>query len=313
MSDRTRYVASAVMCLAAVAVAMLGGVETAGAAAANADWKVGDCYADANVDFDSVNLASKVPCSKTHDVQVIGGAPLPASLAAAGLATLTSTSSAVRPELVAFADKTCAPTAEAASVYPKIAKKLQALLGAHDVTDWVLPAAGRMGWVLPDQAAFDAGAKDLVCIFEPVASATSSGEGDILRLSTKDPLATLRVCRDFSADNSHTNNVSCQGAHDQELLFRISQDVTGHPASVEDWTDADWAPYDKTCVELGKALVGSARADLIVRSDADGTQPVSQGRRPIDCVAYPTKKTQKLPGTSTVTGAGTSKIAFVNT
>ena len=193
-------------------------------------------------------------------MQVIGGAAMPASLAAAGRTALVSSYSSVRPALVAFAESTCAPPAVVGNLYPKIAKQMSNLLFTNDVTEWVPPAAGRTGWVLPDQASFDAGATDLLCIFEPNASITKSSAGDLRRISTKDPLATLRLCFDFSADNSRADYVSCAKAHDEESLIWISQDVSDRPADVSTWTDEDWAPYDEACVEFGKAVIGARRS-----------------------------------------------------
>jgi hypothetical protein len=112
-------------CAVAVVRGVVGttaGASTRGTAAAKTTtkWAAGDCYSDANVDFDKVTLSSKVACTKTHDVQIINGAPLPATLASAGLAALTSTSSSVRTALVTFAALTCSVATHADALYPKV-------------------------------------------------------------------------------------------------------------------------------------------------------------------------------------------------
>ena len=120
-------------------------------------WKVGDCYATADVDGDSVELTSKVDCTREHAVQIVAGRALPKDLAGAGLDPLLERSTPQRTELLTLVRDTCTPAATAKSLYPpKTAKRLAALFAKHDVAEWMAPAAGMMGWVLPDADSFDA-------------------------------------------------------------------------------------------------------------------------------------------------------------
>jgi hypothetical protein len=295
-----------------LAVASVGASPNAvRAATGTAKWAVGDCYSDANVDSDQVVLSSKVACTKSHAVQIIGGAKLPATLASISLSSLKSSSSAlVRSSLIAFANTTCSPGAVIANVYPKLANALQPLFLAHDVTEWVPAASGRNGWVFPDQASFDAGATDLLCIYEQnLADHPGSKPGDIRRLATKDALPGFRVCNNFNAANTQTAYASCAKAHDEETLINISLSVTGKPANADLWTDADWVPYDATCKEFAKVLIGADRSDLLIRSDT-ASASVVLGRRMFSCAATtPKAKKQTLPAGSIV-GLGKGKLQF---
>jgi hypothetical protein len=147
---------------AAVGVAVPNAAATehaAPAAKTTAKWAIGDCYTDASVDFSTVTLGSKVACAKSHSVQIVGGAKLPASLSSLGLTALKTGSTTVRKPMIDFANTTCSPSAVVANLYPKaVARSVGQLFVGHDVPEWVPPAAGRLGWVFPDSASFTAGA-----------------------------------------------------------------------------------------------------------------------------------------------------------
>jgi hypothetical protein len=299
--------------LAALA-ATFGGAASDPAGAAKSEtgsWKAGDCFAQADVDADEVTLASKVPCSKPHEVQVLTGAALPASLAKAGIDTLTDHASSEHAQLVDFAERTCAPGSEAHAVYPKAAKKLDALLTEHDVAAWVPPAPGTMGWVLPDASSFTAGRTDLLCIFHSVDDPSNTTPGDVRALATDAALGGFRICFDFNAENTGTEAASCADVHDVESLFWIEQPVAGHPDAITDWTDADYSTFDAACRDFGRALVGASRRDLKIRADAADTPASNHGTRLFDCTAYPRADDLRLPAGSVV-GAGTGKIGFVH-
>lgn len=306
-----RFIAmsSAVVALgAAVAVAFFDTSAVAKPAAGS--WKPGDCFVRANVDADEVTLTSKVPCTEAHEVQVINGAALPARLAKAGLAALTDTTSNEHADLRDFAAKTCTPGKQADALYPKVAPKLQKLLGAHDVPAWVPSAPGRMGWVLPEPASFAAGNKDLLCVFHVANDPVNTTPGDVRKLATDAALGGFRICFDFNATSDGTRAASCGDVHDVESLIWIEQPAAGHPDSVLDWTEADYSTFDATCQDFGRALVGAARDDLKIRAETGDTPISDRGTRLFDCTAYPKAENLRLPAKSIV-GAGRAKIAFV--
>jgi hypothetical protein len=300
-------VAGALATLAVVATGTAAGAKPTAHA-----WRVGDCYAEANVDFDEVTLTSKVPCTESHEVQILEGAALPANLAKAGIATLTDGTSNEHAELRDFAGQTCRPADLVGSVYPKAARKLAAQMRTSDVRGWVPPAPGNMGWVLPEAASFDAGNKDLLCIFHVARDAVNTTPGDVRKLATRAALGGFRICFDFNADNAGTGAASCANVHDVESLIWVELPAAGHPDKVADWTDEDYSTFDTTCGRLGEALVGASRPDLKLRAFTGETPISERGTRLFDCTAYPTVDTQRLPAGSIV-GVGKAKIAFVDT
>lgn len=312
MHRSRRFIAVAAAVAALGATSSVAVFQTAAVAKpAAGSWKAGDCFANANVDADEVTLTSKVPCTKQHEVQVLEGAALPASLAKADLSTLTDDSSSEHTALREFAAKTCSPGSTAAAVYPKVAHKLESLLREHDVPGWVPPAPGNMGWVLPESASFAAGHKDLLCIFHAAKDAVNTTPGDVRKLATSAALGGFRICFDFNADNTGTQAASCSDVHDVESLFWIEQPVAGHPDSVADWTEADYSTYDSACQDFGQTLVGAARKDLKIRADIGNTAVLARGTRLFDCTVYPTADNLRLPAGSVV-GRGKAKIAFVD-
>ena len=311
MPKPIRLPVSLVVVALLVAAASLTAI--AGAAAATAPtWKIGDCFSDAQVDFDSVTLASAVPCTKEHEVQVVGGADLPAALASQPLSALVDLHSAVRPQVVAFAAETCSPSNDVKSIYPKQAAALSALFEKHDIEEFVVPAAGQMGWALTDAASFDAGTKAMLCVFHPNPSANSgSTAGDIRKISTRDPLATLRLCSDFNDTGSEYQR--CDKVHDIESLIWVKLPLSGQPADPNTWQDADWAPFDAVCAEFGAAVVGARRADFKFNSDTDPAGSVFDGSRMFNCRAYPKSDTAAIPANVILAGAGKAKIKLAKT
>jgi hypothetical protein len=275
-------------------------------------WKAGDCFSQASVDADEVTLTSKVPCTKAHEVQILHGVALPADLAQAGLATLTNPTSDEHAQLVDFAHDTCTPSRDVGAVYPKVAKKLQRLIAEHDIPGWAPPAPGNTGWVLPEPASFEAGNKDLLCIFHAAQDPVNKTPGDVRKLATPAALGGFRICFDFNAENTATEAASCAKVHDVESLLWVELPATGHPDSVIDWTDSDYSSFDSTCEDLGRALVGATRRDLKIRADTGDTPISEHGTRLFDCTAYPTADTRRLPAGSIV-GSGNARIAFVDT
>jgi len=298
------------------AVVLVTTVAVAGATAPRAKsptWKVGDCYATADVDHDEVDLTTKVACTKEHDVQVLAGAKLPSPLGKAEYADLVTPGRSDRIDLVDFATETCTSAAVARSLYPKQAKALVQLFEKHDVEEWVAPVAGRMGWVLPDEASYDAGAKALLCIFEPDGAVTGTTAGDIRKVATSDPLKTLRLCFDFNATNTGTEFRSCDEVHDGESLIWIPLPVTGKPRDVSTWGDAEWAPLDDVCAEFATVLIGAKRADLKFNVDTDPTLGTNNGKRYFNCRTYPLDEAAAFPAGFIATGAGKAKIKFAKT
>lgn len=297
-----------VLCAVGVVAALSAG-SVAGAATSSTKWAVGDCYAKADVDRDEVDLSSKVPCTKRHTVQIVGGAPLPTTLASAGLPTLLSATSPVRSTLAQLAALTCNAGNTISNVYRKLGSKLQPLMLSGNVTEFVPASPGRTGWVLPDAASFSAGTTDLLCIWEPDKAIKGADTGDIRQLETKSPLTPMRMCFDFKPDNSGADLAGCGKAHDKEMLILISQLVTGKPARIADWTDADWATFDEACAKFTTVLIGADRGDLLIRADTDGTVSASQGRRMFSCHAYTEDDKLQLPA-GTLVGVGKAKIKF---
>jgi hypothetical protein len=300
-----------VVLVSGAAVTLGANVGSAGGAPTNAaKWAAGDCFSSADVDADEVVLSSKVACSKEHTVQVTGGAALPASLASAGRTALVSPTSAQRPALIQFAAITCNAGALVPNVYKKLGKQLQRLMLSEDVTEFVPSSLGHIGWVLPDATSFAAGATDLICVFEPTKGSTAT-TSDVRELERRQTLPKLRLCRNFRADNSGADRASCAKPHDQESLIYISQLVTGKPANVSDWQDADYASYDAACSEFAKVIIGADRGDLLIRGETDPAAAVREGRRLIDCIAYTKDEKVQLPA-GTLVGVGKAKIKFPN-
>lgn len=306
--------------LAMVATTALALTTVTGAAAAESGgkakapaWSVGDCYTRGDVDLDVVDLTSKVPCSKEHGLQVVGGAALPAALAAAGLDALTDRTSAVRPQLLTFVRETCAPEEVVTNIYPKAtAKRLAALFTQRDVTDWMPPAAGQMGWVMPDPESFAAGATDLLCVHIANKAIHGTSAGDLRGISTNATLPDQRLCGRFRADGLGSDGVQCDRVHDIESLLWVGLDVTGKPADPQTWTADDWTDLDDACEQFATAVIGARRTDIVVNADTDPTQDPIDGTRFFNCRAFPKVETKAFPANVILTALGRTKIPFTN-
>ncbi len=296
--------------LALTTVTGAAAAESGGKATAST-WSVGDCYTRGDVDFDVVDLTSKVACSKEHGLQVVGGAPLPAALAAAGLDALTDRTSAVRPQLLDFVRETCAPSAVVGNIYPqKTAKQLAALFSEHDVTDWMPPAPGQMGWVMPDPDSFAAGATDLLCVHIANQAIRGTSAGDLRDISTNATLPDQRLCGRFRADDLGSDGVACDKVHDIESLLWVGLDVTGKPADPQTWTDDDWTDLDDACEQFAAAVIGARRTDIVVNADTDPVQDPINGTRFFNCRAFPKAETKAFPANVVLTALGRTKIPF---
>lgn len=295
-----RFVAAVVVAIAATMAA------PAGASTA----KAGDCFASADVALDTVDLTSKVACSENHAAQVIRSTKLPKSLASAPLASLLTPGSPDRSAVEALAAVACGPDATAKALYPRQAKKLAKLFGAQSITEWMVPAAGVIGWALPDAASFAAGTTSLLCVYVPDPSRTVSGSsaGDLFDLASTDPVANLRLCLDVVSGG--TTQASCDAVHDGEVLAFVPLSVAGLPDDVTTWSEGQWARYDEICSGFTQAMVGAARTDLKVRGDTDPTRPVVDGRRVFMCWTYPAATGTAFPAGFVVTGIGKQKIPF---
>jgi hypothetical protein len=244
------------------------------AQAAEPRWKVGDCYSRADVAKDMVDLASKVDCAKSHVVQVIGGAVLPAAFSSLTYAELVDQKATERRKaLTAFAEKTCLPAKTAPGIWPKqgaqIAKALRP--PASTTGGGVLPgqSLGELtsGWAFPAKSQFDAGDKSLMCVI--LAAGTSTGpmlsfSGDVRQLGNRNAPLAIRSCANVDS-SSNLVDVPCSQPHDQEGLAGF---VVRLPAKPADMTDAQWAPLDAQCKRIIEALVGAKRSDLMPYADA---------------------------------------------
>ncbi len=265
----------------AVLALTLGALPLTPSTAAPAGWTPGDCFAKANVFDDVVELNSKVDCARPHQVQVMGGAALPASLAALPLAELQDDSNtAVFDALVAFSNRVCSPTKTAPNMWPgKGAAMAKALRPPASVTGGgVLPAlrAGvNFGWVFPDAESFAAGDKSLICVLYSPRGAIGTPQetmgmlrGDARLLATSRTLPTMRGC--FLYDEAGLSQPSsCAKPHDDEAMAFFAARL---PADYADMTDTQWAPFDDQCRGVVEALVGAARTDLRAYVDASATQ-----------------------------------------
>ncbi len=277
---RRATVTAAVLALT-VAMFPVGSV----AAAPSASWKVGDCFAKANVWDDIVDLNSKVDCAKPHQVQVFGGAALPASITSKyTFAQLHDENNKVALDaLVAFSQKICAPADVAPRMWPGKGAALAKALKppASTVTGGALPAvAGAgFGWVFPDEKSFAAGDKSMLCVlYMPTGEVGSVPDtmgqlkGDARLLATSRTLPTMRTCftYDQAADQYATG--SCALPHKDEMLAYFAGRL---PVAYADMTDAQWAPLDKQCDAIVDALVGADRKDL--RAFVDAAQNTAPG------------------------------------
>jgi hypothetical protein len=151
-------------------------------------------------------------------------------------------------------------------VYPKSAKELTSLFARYDVDEWMAPAAGSTGWAL------------------------------LRRISTRDPLPSLRLCADFRADGRETVGVSCADDHEIESLIWLALDTTDAPPDVSTWAADDWKPYDTACRDYAVAVIGAKRTDVVVTAETRPDEAPLRGTRFFDCRAYSQNETAAFPG-----------------
>ena len=132
----------------------------------------------------------------------------------------------------------------------------------------------------------------------------------MFKISTRDPLATLRICFDFKADNSGTQYQPCDKVHDGESLIWVNLPITTQGPDVNTWTDADWAPFDAACAAYGEAVIGAKRPELKITADTSPTTKPVNGKRLFNCRAYPVKETEVIPAGAILAGAGKAKIKY---
>jgi len=310
--------------LASVIVAMVLGVGAAWAglpsgvrSAASSDWKVGDCYTGADVANDEVTLASRVPCTDVHAVQILAGAPLPKALAKVPYRELRDQQSKAYKALTAFSTKeACTNIAVAKGIYPEKGAAIGKALERVKATEVVPGVVGsQTGFVLPDQAAFDAGAKDVLCV---VGFSTDfvGTPGDIRELETSATVANLRNCQDFPIDEVPAQPITCDGPHDFESLIFVGMSVAGQPKNPLDWKDRNWAKFDKACSAIAGVLIGGTHSEFQIRADTDPAQDIYKGMheskatsRLFQCKAQTPKEGEKFPA-GTVVGLGDRKATI---
>ncbi|MBM3658790.1 MAG: hypothetical protein FJW95_04715 [Actinobacteria bacterium] len=294
--------------------ALLVGAPSAGAGQkprpkrAAALWRVGTCYAVADVATQTIDLTSAVACAEDHTVQVVAGAPLPKPLAKTDRATLLDPTSKPHAALVAFAEARCRPRATVKHLYPESADVLRELFETYEITRWMPPAAGQLGWLVPDADSFALGATDVVCVHVTDPEITGSTAGDLRRISTRAPLATMRLCANLGGDGGRAAFATCDRPHDIQTLLRVTLDVRDKPDDVLQWTDDDWRSIDVACQDLATAVIGAKRNSILINADTDPDQPAVDGTRLVDCRAVPFDEAKAFAAGTVVTGAGQRPI-----
>ena len=280
-------------------------------AAPGSGWKVGECFAKADVDKDLVDLASAIACARPHAVQVLGGAALPQEFAEYSYAQLRDQKDTkLRARLLKFSEQICSGTQIAPGIWPKqgaaVAKALSGL--AATTGGGILPAVPEginFGWVFPDAKSFAAGDKSMLCVLYPlpVEGKTATLTGNAQLLGSSQALPKMRVCYTYDQATDQYALGSCALAHKDELLAYFAGRL---PVAYDDMTDEQWAPLDKQCDAIVDALVGADRKDL--RGYVDAAQTAAAGSLIyIQCYASKPKAadgtTPNLPG-GTVVGLG---------
>lgn len=255
--------------------------------AASSSWAVGDCYATADVANNEITLSSKVPCTEDHAVQIVAGAPLSKALSKAGYGELRDGKSKTRKALDSFAfNEVCTNKSLAKGAYPengasigKALEKVNAgefIPGAPGGLGWVQPDG--FGWVLPDRASFDAGAKDVLCVFGFATDFTGSRGGDVRQLETTAAMPNFRTCSSSKAGETQEVLVrvpiSCDEPHVQETVVYLGLDVTGQPKNVTDWRDKNWVKFDKACASIADILIGGTNPEFKIQANTNPAAPL---------------------------------------
>ena len=151
-------------------------------------------------------------------------------------------------------------------------------LAEHEALAFYPGSPGGLGWVLPDQDAFNAGVTDVICVFALDPAALAGGVGDVRELETSQVLPKFRICVSIAADRTRTT-VPCDVVHDRETLAFVTMAVEGLPKDLSTWTDTHWAPFDAACAALGEVLMGGAHPEVKVAADTDFDIPAETGVR----------------------------------
>lgn len=305
---RRRWPTLVALVVAAVLAAPTLASPAGAARKAPALWRVGQCYTGADVALQTVDLKSTVACSEDHAAQIVAGAALPKKLAKVDHATLLDPGSKAHDRLAAFAAAHCGPDDTVTHLYPKAKDRLRELFTQYDIETWMPPATGTLGWLVPDADSYALGATDVLCVHLTDPLITQSTAGDLRRISTRAPMASMRLCADLGVDGARATFIRCDRQHDIETLLRVALDVKGKPAEVLEWTDGDWGSIDEACQDLAIAVIGVKRNQLLINADTDPAQPVVDGRRTIDCRAVPFDEAKAFGAGTVVTGAGNRPI-----
>jgi len=289
--------------------AVPAGAQSATASTQGKSWKVGDCFAKADLEADSVTLASKVPCDKPHAMQILHGAPLAsfgAPLATVPIKTLQRQAGSEYTALQAAAARTCTVANVLAGAYPQKGSALTtALASALSVSPGTL---GQNGWVLPDPKSFNAGNRDLLCVYAPNPGEVGE-RGDLRRLETTAVLPDTRLCANWGA----SQRSSCARPHDIETLLFFETPLAGRPATLGPWGTSDYSTPEErqACAAATRVLVGAERPDVTTGvfpntfATRDGASIVL-----LECQVYTADETLRFPP-GTVAGIGSAPIAFV--
>lgn len=312
------FTASAVLLLTFGSGAAGADSQQSVASAATSEWKVGNCYTSAAIADSTIDLASKVSCAKPHQAQIIAGAAIPKSLVKAGYRELHDTASSAHADLNAFSvDRVCASKTTTKSIFPTKSAALVKLLKAHSVIHLVPGGIGlETGWVLPGKGAFDAGAKDVLCLAAFTADSRGT-TGDLRDLETGDALDSHQSCYLEDLEGSVTLS-TCDEPHSGETIISLVMDVTDHPVDTSAWTDADWAPYDAACTAFASVLIGGEHPELYITSGIDPGVPLhkapSTASEPnallFGCAAYALEPGDLLPR-GTLLGHGKRPVEVV--
>ncbi len=278
-------------------------------------WRVGECFATADVSNDLVDLDSAIACAKPHAVQVIGGAALPPGLAARTYAQLRDRDDArLRAQLAAFSEETCSGQRTAAGIWPKQGAAIARVLTGLAATTGggvlpALPESFNYGWAFPDEQSFAAGNRSMLCVIYPLPAADERATltGNAQWLGSRRTLATMRVCAAFDAATESHAQVSCAEPHQDEQVAYFAGRL---PVAYADMTDAQWHPFDMQCDAIVDALVGADRTDLRAYGDA---LPTSAANALVYIPCY-VSRTRLADGTKpnlppgTVVGLGTRPL-----
>ncbi len=308
---RRRHGLAAVLVVLSTGVlvpAVPAGAQSATATTQGKSWKVGDCFAKADLEADSVVLSSKVSCDKPHSVQILHGAPLAsfgAPLATASIKTLQRQSGPEYTALQAAAARTCTTANVLAGAYPQKGSALATALGsAQSVSPGTL---GQNGWVVPDPRSFNAGNRDLLCVYS-----TNPGDygerGDLRRLETTAVLPDTRLCANWGA----SQRSSCARPHDIETLLFFETPLAGRPQTLGAWGTTDYSTPEErqACAAAARVLMGAERPDVTTGvfpntfATRDGAPIVL-----LECQVYTADETLRFPP-GTLTGIGSGPITF---